>query len=244
VNRISFKNFLSLIFIGGLALPSNVTAQVQQQKPDYRDEIVPLHGKPFMGKILKFEGRTLYVEITKYKIAQIISLSIDSLEGVNKDFGAIKVSVWKHKEESAPKEAVASAPLIELPAERFLQAAVDTVAAITIERDSVFVGSVDRVDTTALQRALIDQMPIPLTRATTEYPPRAYSQHLQGSVKLRLWIDKEGIPQKWEVAECSDSVFVQSSVASAMKWEFSPAVVKGTPVGVWAALTFEYQIQR
>jgi len=197
-----------------------------------------------MGKILKFDGRTLYVEITKYKIAQIIILNLDSLEEVYKDFGAIKVSVWKRKDEVAPKQFTSTMPVIKLPPERTQLAAADTIAAIAIERDSVYVGSVDRLDTTANQRALVDKMPVPLTRQSADYPSRAFSQHIQGSVKLKLWIDRDGIPQKWEVVECTDPVFIENSAASAMKWEFSPAIVKGTPVGVWAEITFEYLIQR
>jgi TonB family protein len=136
------------------------------------------------------------------------------------------------------------APFLKLPSKGPHIVAGDTVAALAIERDSIFIGSMDKTDTSQGQRYLIDQMPVPLKRITPKYPPRAFSMRLQGTVKLRLWIDKEGIPQKWKVTECTDSVFVENTTASAMNWEFSPAVVKGTPVGVWAAITFEYLIQQ
>lgn len=241
--RIYGKILTRLVF-AAMVISSGSHPQTLEERPNYPDEIIPLHAKPFRGKILKFEGETLYVEITKYKVVQIITLNLDSLKEVKKDFGAMKVSVWKSKPENTPRQVISQAPVLKLPPHRYLIAAKDTAAALAIERDSVFVGSVDRVDTSQRQRHLVDQMPVPLRKPTTEYPALAFSRRLQGHVTLRLWIDKEGIPQKWEVQECTDSVFVETSVASAMKWEFSPAVVKGAAVGVWAAITFEYEIQR
>jgi hypothetical protein len=67
---------------------------------------------------------------------------------------------------------------------------------------------------------------------------------MEGIVKLRLWVDRDALPRKCEIAESTDPIFVETSVASAMKWEFSTAVVKGSPVGVWASISFEYKYQR
>jgi hypothetical protein len=53
------------------------TCQTKERGPNYPDEIIPVKGKPFKGKILKFEGTKLYVEITKHKVAQIITIDVD-----------------------------------------------------------------------------------------------------------------------------------------------------------------------
>ena len=241
------KILLPLLAVCALELPPFsliLIGQSSDQKPDYPDEIIPLRGKPFKGKILKFEGNNLYIEITRHKITQVIVLSADSLQEVNKDFGPTKISIWKKEPPSPSKVRQASQPRLRIPPHQAYDVKRDTVAALAIERDSIFVGEIDKTDTSQAQRTLIDQMPVPLRKPATEYPRGAASRGLEGHVKLRLWIDKEGTPKKWAIVECTDSIFVENSIRSAMKWEFSPAVVKGTPVGVWAAVSFEFMIQR
>ena len=230
--------------IVSLLLSVGATAQLREERPNYPDEIVPIRGKPFRGKILKFEGTTIYLEVTKHKIAQIVTIELDSLLEVTKDFGPTKVTIWQRKPEAKQSRAARNSPTIRLPKNFGLTSKRDSVAALAVERDSIYVGAVDRKDTSAVQSVFVDQKPVPLVRANTEYPPGAASRRLQGTVILKLWIDKDGLPKKHEVVVSSDPIFVESSVASAMNWEFSPAIVKGTPVGVWASVTFEYRIQK
>jgi TonB family protein len=227
-----------------LLLSVGATAQLREERPNYPDEIVPIRGKPFRGKILKFEGTTLYLEVTKHKIAQIITIDVDSLLEVTKDFGPTKITIWQRKPRAEQRRTAGNVPTIKLPKNFGVSTKRDSVAALAVERDSIYVGAVDRKDTAAAQSALVDQKPVPLVRANTEYPPGAASRRLEGAVILRLWIDKDGLPKKHQVVQSSDPIFVESSVASVMNWEFSPATVKGTPIGVWASVTFEYKIQR
>ena len=120
----------------------------------------------------------------------------------------------------------------------------DTASASTIEHDSIYVGALDKVDTSKTQSALVDHLPTRVRSVGTVYPEKAIKEMLEGIVELRLWIDKEGIPQKYKLVECTDPIFVPGSVESVMKWEFSPATVKGIPVGVWASISFEYKFQK
>ena len=233
-----FASVSAMLFFG------TTFSQVKEQRPNYTDEIIPLHGKPFKGKILKFDGTTLYVEITKHKITQIITLSVDSLREINKDFGPTKISVWKPKPRRKSPSDRAASPVVSVPSHLRANIKKDTVAALAVERDSIFIGAIDRKDTATSQSSRLDQRPVPLKRYNTEYPPEGVSKRMEGIVKLRLWIDKEGLPKKYQILECTDSLFVPNSITSAMNWEFSPAIVGGTPVGVWASVTFEYRFQR
>ena len=81
--------FLLIIFA---SLP--LFAQTPESKANYTDEISPLHGKPFKGRILKFDGTTVYFEIRKDKTNQIVVMEIDSLKEINKNFGPINVSIF------------------------------------------------------------------------------------------------------------------------------------------------------
>src|SRR3989304_2079710 len=107
-------------------------AQMTDKRPNYPDEIVPIKGKPFKGKILKFEGSTLYVEITKHKVTQIITLDVDSLQEVTKDFGPTKIIVWKRKAEARQSRPVAASPIIKLPKNYEITVKRDTVAALAV----------------------------------------------------------------------------------------------------------------
>ena len=238
------SKYWAIVVVLATVATSNIVSQVKEQRPNYSDEIVPIHGKPFKGKILKFDGSTIYVEITKHKITQIITLSVDSLREVNKDFGPTKISVWRPKPRQKTPSRGESSPGVTVSSHFKANIKKDTVAALAVERDSIYIGAIDRKDTATSQSSRLDQRPVPLKRYDTEYPSEGVSRRVEGLVKLRLWIDKEGLPKKCEVIECTDSLFVANSVNSAMKWEFSPAIAGGTPVGVWASITFEYRFQR
>ena len=235
---------VSALILISLLFTIEARGQLREERPNYPDEIIPVKGKPFRGKILKFEGTTLYLEVTKHKVAQIITIDVDSLIEVTKDFGPTKVTIWKREQAVRQNRPAKNSASITLPKNFGVASKRDSAAALVIENDSIYVGAVDKKDTTAVQSVLVDQKPIPLVRANTEYPPGAAAKRLEGTVILRLWIDRDGIPQKHEVLHSTDPIFVESSVASAMKWEFSPAIVKGTAVGVWASLTFEFKFQR
>ena len=238
-----FRYWTFVVALSVFATP-DASTQVKDQRPNYTDEIIPVHGKPFKGKILKFDGTTLYVEVTKHKITQVITLSVDSLREVNKDFGPTKISIWKQKPQRKTPTDKLSSPVVKVPRHFMANIKKDTVAALAVERDSIYVGAVDRKDTATSQSSRLDQRPVPLKRYDTEYPSEGVSRRMEGVVRLRLWIDREGVPKKCEILDCTDSLFVPNSIASAMKWEFSPAIAGGTPVGVWASVTFEYRFQK
>lgn len=230
--------------VSSILVLSSASPQVKEQRPNYPDEIIPIHGKPFKGKILKFDGTTLYVEITKHKITQIITLSVDSLREINKDFGPTKISVWKPKLRRKTLTERGASAAVKVPSHIRANIKKDTVVALAVERDSIYIGAVDQKDTATSLSSRLDQRPVPLKRYNTEYPSEGVSKRMEGVVKLRLWIDKEGLPKKYEVLECTDSLFVPNSITSALNWEFSPAIAGGTPVGVWASVTFEYRFQK
>jgi hypothetical protein len=102
-------------------------AQTKNQKPSYTDEIIPLRGKPFKGKILKIDGTTLYVEITKYKVVQIITLDIDSLKEVKKNFGSMKVEVLNRNAQKNSVHALTVSPIIKMPGQVSNDVRKDTV---------------------------------------------------------------------------------------------------------------------
>ena len=223
------------------------SSQTTNENLNYPDEIISLQGKAIKGSILKIDGTTLYVEITKHHKSQIITLEIDSLKEIRRDFGAIKIEIGNRTPQKIVAQASTSSSPINTPSQVSSSAGSvekDTTAALAIERDSIYVGSLDKVDTSKTQSALVDHLPTRLKSIGTEYPSEAIKERLEGVVELQLWIDKEGMPQKYKIVQCTDPIFIPTSIASVMQWEFSPATVKGTPVGVWASVSFEYKFQK
>jgi len=219
-------------------------SQAENEDPNYPDEIISSNGKAIKGNIVKIDGTTVYVEVTRKMRTIIITYDIDSLKEIRKDFGAIKIEISGREKQKEIAPMVSTPLPIEKPRQFSPSIARDTAAALAVERDSIYVGALDKEDTSKTQSALVDHLPTRLSSVGTEYPSEAIKERLEGEVELRLWIDKQGIPQKYEVVECTDPIFIPNSVACAMKWEFSPATVKGTPVGVWASVTFNYMFQK
>jgi TonB family protein len=244
VNNRHMKCYVIQCFALTLLFSMISLSQTINENLNYRDEIISLKGKSIKGNILKIDGTTLYVEITNNRRTKIITYDINSLKEIRKDFGSITIEIGNRPPQKIVAQALTTAPLISIPSPVSLSAGKDTTAALAIERDSIYVGALDKVDTSKTQSSLVDHMPTRLRSTGTEYPSEAIKERLEGIVELRLWIDKDGIPQKYKIVESTDPIFVESSVASVMKWEFSPATVKGIPVGVWASVSFDYKFQR
>lgn len=219
------------------------SSQTANENLNYTDEIISSKGKAIRGEIVKIDGTTLYVKINRNNRSQIIAYDIDSLKEIRKDFGSIKIEIGNRTTQENFAQAVAASRSKEAPSSFIDSPEKDTTAALAIERDSIYVGALDKDDTSKTQSTLVDHMPTRLKSIGTEYPSEAIKERLEGVVELRLWIDKEGIPQKYKVVEYTDPIFIPNSVACVMKWEFSPATVKGTPVGVWASVSFKYMFQ-
>jgi TonB family protein len=243
-NNGGIRRYVLQCFAITLLFPMISPAQTTNENPNYTDEIISLKGKAIKGNIIKIDGTTLYVEITKNNGTEIITYDINSLKEIRKDFGSIKIEIGNRTTQKTVAEALSTSTVRETPSPVSLSARKDTAAALTIERDSIYVGALDKEDTYKTQSALVDHLPSRLKSTGTEYPSEAIKERLEGVVELRLWIDKEGIPRKYKLVQCTDPIFVENSVASVMKWEFSPATVKGTPVGVWASVSFEYKFQK
>jgi TonB family protein len=238
------RRWIIACFAATLLLSPIASTQTANEKANYPDVIIPLRGKPIRGNIIKFGGTTLYVEVVKRGLKKLVTFEIDSLKEIRKDFGSLQIEIWNRTsgKRFAAAESDVPSPSLREPFAPVVKR--DTAAALAIERDSIYVGTLDRKDTSRSQSTLVDQLPFTTRREESEFPPEAKSKRLGGLVELRLWIDKAGVPSKYQVVQCTDSIFVTNSVAAAMKWEFSPAIVKGTPVGVWASVTFEYKIQK
>lgn len=76
------------------------------------------------------------------------------------------------------------------------------------------------------------------------YPRMAVISKIEGTVRIKLLITKEGDVFKTVLQKSSGSALLDSAtVEYARKLKFIPAQIKGTPLNIWFSMIFEYYIK-
>lgn len=90
----------------------------------------------------------------------------------------------------------------------------------------------------------VDKQPIPKQDFTfaPQYPAQARKNGTEGTVWVKIWIDKKGIAKEAIVTKSDAEIFNQPSIDAAMKWKFEPAMLKGQPVDVWVTIPFKFRL--
>ncbi|HCA82025.1 MAG TPA: energy transducer TonB, partial [Bacteroidetes bacterium] len=76
-----------------------------------------------------------------------------------------------------------------------------------------------------------------------KYPDLATRAGLEGTVWVKIWVDKEGKPKKAVVQKSDAEIFNQPATEAAMQWIFTPAMMKNGPVSVWVSIPFRFKLQ-
>ncbi len=76
--------------------------------------------------------------------------------------------------------------------------------------------------------------PVPLITPEAEIPDEARLKLENGMCVLSLTVDAEGVPKNPQVVRCTDPIFMENSIKTAMKYRFQPArrIDNGAPVPV------------
>jgi len=88
----------------------------------------------------------------------------------------------------------------------------------------------------------VDKQPIPLKTVQPQYPDSARRAGIEGTVYVKILVDKEGKARKAVVIKSDAEIFNEPSVKAALGWTFKPAMLNGKPVAVWAALPFHFKL--
>ena len=91
---------------------------------------------------------------------------------------------------------------------------------------------------------LVEQEPITVRQSMPGYPDLAHRLGVEGTVLVKILIDKEGIVRKVIVAKSDNSLLDDSAKAAARRWLFTPAMMTGGPVMVWAAVPFRFRLAK
>lgn len=90
----------------------------------------------------------------------------------------------------------------------------------------------------AAEFVTVDHQPLPLRQVRPEYPEKARRSGIEGTVWINCFVGEDGRVRKANVMRADAEILVKPSTAAALQWQFSPAPLRGKPVGMWAAIPF------
>jgi len=89
----------------------------------------------------------------------------------------------------------------------------------------------------------IEKPPIIVKLAQPIYPEVARQAGLEGTVWLKLWVDRQGRVKKVVVFKSEAKIFEQAAISAAQQFVFTPAFMSGGPVAVWVAVPFKFRLK-
>jgi len=109
-----------------------------------------------------------------------------------------------------------------------------------IEQDVI----VDNIDEEAPPPDFVpfEKEPQVIKRIEPDYPEVARKAGLEGTVWVKLWVDKEGKVKDVVILKSAAEVFNQPAIDAAKQWLFTPALMKTGPVSVWMSMSFKFYL--
>ncbi len=84
--------------------------------------------------------------------------------------------------------------------------------------------------------------PLPGNAPPPVYPEIARRAGVEGTVWVKIWVDKEGNPKKALIMKSDAELFNQPAIDAAMRWKFTPAIMNNGPVAVWVSIPFKFRL--
>lgn len=89
----------------------------------------------------------------------------------------------------------------------------------------------------------VEKQPQIVKRVIPKYPEMALRAGLEGTVWVKILVDKDGLPKKAVVIKSTAELFNDAAVDAAMKFVFTPAVMNHGPVKVWVSIPFKFLLK-
>ncbi|KAA0224304.1 energy transducer TonB [bacterium] len=87
-----------------------------------------------------------------------------------------------------------------------------------------------------------EKEPVAIKKPSPTYPEIARKAGLEGTVWLKVWVDKEGKVRKAVVQKSDAEIFNQPAIDAATQWVFTPALQQNGPVAVWISIPFRFKL--
>jgi protein TonB len=89
----------------------------------------------------------------------------------------------------------------------------------------------------------VEKEPQIVKRSMPKYPDMALRAGLEGTVWVKILVDKDGKPKKAVVIKSTTEIFNDAATEAAMQFIFTPAVMNNGPVKVWVSIPFKFQLK-
>ncbi|MBI5475649.1 MAG: TonB family protein [Ignavibacteriales bacterium] len=90
----------------------------------------------------------------------------------------------------------------------------------------------------------VEKQPVPVKQVQPDYPEIARRAGVEGTVWVKILVDKEGKAKKAVVMKSDAEIFNEPAQKAAMQWVFTPAMMNNGPVAVWAAVPFRFKLNK
>jgi periplasmic protein TonB len=87
-----------------------------------------------------------------------------------------------------------------------------------------------------------EKEPTVVKRVEPKYPEVASRAGLEGTVFVKVWVDKEGKVRKAVVIKSDSPIFEEAARQAAEQFVFTPAVMQKGPVSVWVSIPFRFKL--
>jgi protein TonB len=104
-------------------------------------------------------------------------------------------------------------------------------------------GSVDLGDEPPPPYVACEVPPEIVRQVQPKYPDLATRAGVEGTVWVKIWVDKEGKPKRAVAVKSDAEILNQPATEAAMQWLFTPALMKTGPVPVWVSIPFRFKLQ-
>lgn len=88
-----------------------------------------------------------------------------------------------------------------------------------------------------------EKEPVVVKRVEPVYPEIALKAGIEGTVYVKIWVDKEGKPKKVVLLKSDAEIFNDAAMKAAEKWVFTPAMMNNGPVSVWVTIPFKFKLK-
>jgi len=91
----------------------------------------------------------------------------------------------------------------------------------------------------------VEEMPVAISLPQPAYPPMAQKAQIEGSVWVKVLVDKTGNVRDAKVIKPSgaNAGFEEAAIEAALKGKWKPAIQNKQPVAVWASYEIKFQLR-
>ena len=88
----------------------------------------------------------------------------------------------------------------------------------------------------------VEKKPVLVHSVPAQYPELAIRVGLEGTVIVKIWVDREGKVRQASVEKSDNGMFDQPAIDAARQFVFTPAYMNSGPVSVWVSVPFHFKL--